>query len=298
MKILLVHTKKQSMAALNKLIGAAEQISQEIDLIYIGECDTTAIVGTQQTFHYPKATINQTTISQIIQQHDKNYDYIMTHSDTTAKDFLPYYCGSVRKPMLSDICKIIDPTHFERAIYAGAVREQVTHTNQPIILSIRGIYFEGSTAKSPTTVVQHDIDSNEEPKLMHEAPPQDMMDLSSAEIVVSGGRGIGSKEDFGQLFELAQQFNAAVGASRAAVDAGYVDNSHQVGQTGKIIAPRIYLSFGISGAVQHLSGMKDAQTIIAVDKNPEAPIFTVADYGYCGDLFSAIKILKGKYIIN
>jgi electron transfer flavoprotein alpha subunit len=298
MNILLIHTEKQSMSALKKLIGAAEQLSKTIDLIYIGENDLTQLQGVQQVFHYSKATLNSPSISHIIQAHDQNYQTIMVHSDTTAKDFIPYYCGQIRSPMLSDISKIIDKNHFERAIYAGAIREQIKYNGDRLIMSIRGIYFEATASKATAKIKQCTTkQSIQYPELIKTQTTTDEIDLSTAEIVVSGGRGLGSKENFAKLFELAKQFNAAVGASRAAVDAGYIDNSHQVGQTGKIIAPRVYISLGISGAVQHLSGMKDAQIIIAIDKNPEAPIFSVADYGYSGDLFNALEKLKGKNII-
>lgn len=298
MKALIIYTHRQAQSTLSQVIGAMSLVAKYIDLILIGS-DTNDIKGVHEIFHYPDLThANAQTIANIITKHAKSYQIIATHADTSGKDFLPYYCGMTNLPMLSDITEIIDINHFKRSTYAGAIIEHISHEGEQKVLTIRGIYFEPSVSdlqpKISTLKAEH---LSEYPKHIEISQPSDEIDLSTAEIVLSGGRGLGSKEAFTELTKLANQHSAAIGASRAAVDAGYINNAHQVGQTGKIIAPRLYISFGISGAIQHLSGMKDAKTIVAIDQNPDAPIFSVADYGYTGDLFEVIEILKGNNIL-
>lgn len=301
MSILIVHTAKQAPDSIANLISAAAMLGDDITLLMIGQSDI-QVKGIKKIIHYTDPTLDQPSakmISDIITKHAQGHAYILANADTTGKDFLPYYCGQTMQPMLSDIIEIISDTNFKRAIYAGAAHETVSHTGDVKIMSIRSIYFTSSTQTQTPEVETIDtaIDVVGTKHISSQAVEGDFPDLNSADIVVSGGRGVDSKEGFDSIYTLAKHFNAAVGASRAAVDCGYIGNEHQVGQTGKIIAPRIYMSFGISGAVQHLSGMKDAQTIIAIDKDPNAPIFQVAHYGYCGDLFEAIKALK-KFKLN
>ena len=298
MKCLVIHTHAQSVDNFHHLVSAAHEISKHVDGIYIGGPKSEIPPGLKQVWHYPKIKHpSAKDIGLIIQKHHDDYTHILAHSDTYGKDFLPYYCGQTKQPMLSNIQKVINSKTFERAIYAGAAIETIESKHPVKVLTIRGIYFD-ETIDSPKPKISTNNQSYQqaEPKLIKEAKQSSKLpDLNTANIVVSGGRGFGSKESFDMLYQLALHFNAAIGASRAAVDAGYIGNEHQVGQTGKIIAPQVYWAFGISGAVQHLSGMKDSQTIIAVDKNPDAPIFKIAQYGFVGDLFEVIpKLLEHK----
>ncbi|MEC7030855.1 MAG: FAD-binding protein [Pseudomonadota bacterium] len=304
MKCLVIHCHPQSLSALNATIDAASRISDEIDLVLVGDMspDVLKTLGVSNIFHYssyqyPCAKV----IAYLISQHYQDYSHILCHSDTTGKDYLPYFCGQKQIPLITEVRAIQSPTTFERAIYAGSAIETIETEQAQVLLTIRGIYFLEQKNASPTI---HPLTPNippeiadSFPKLIQE-PTQDgnNVDLSTAEVVVSGGRGFGSEDSFKQLEALAQHFHAGLGASRAAVDAGYIGNEHQVGQTGKQIAPRLYFAFGISGAVQHLSGMKDSQTIIAVDKDPDAPIFKVAQYGFAGNLFDVIPELMKKNI--
>lgn len=295
MKCLIVHTSPQSITGLTATIIAAQQISDHVDAIIIGQHDTDAITGIQTIYYYPEISNPPAKlISELIETHHDGYTHILCHSDTTGKDYLPYYCGRNLHHMISDVRKIHSNHTFERAIYAGAAIQTVESSYSPQVISIRGIYFTQDIKPYSPTIETHTFSANEYQPTLVSPPKQDnkLSDLTSADVVVSGGRGFGSEDAFQQLYQLAQHFDAAVGASRAAVDAGYIGNDHQVGQTGKIIAPRLYFAFGISGAVQHLSGMKDSQTIIAVDQNPEAPIFKIAQYGLVGDLFEAIDALQ------
>ena len=302
MKCLVVHSHPQSINALHATIDAASQISQHIDLVLIGDIDqhTLNTLGVSHIYHYPSFEYpSAQTIAYFISMHHKGYTHILSHSDTTGKDYLPYFCGQQNIPLITEVRSILSPHQFERAIYAGAAIQTI-ETKQPlVVLTIRGIYFLNQHQGSPEIETQ----SPNLPQPLSESFPKlvtkpqkdkDTVDLSTADVVVSGGRGFGSKEAFSQLTELAAHFNAGIGASRAAVDAGYIGNEHQVGQTGKQVAPKLYFAFGISGAVQHLSGMKDSQTIIAIDKDPDAPIFKIAQYGFVGDLFEVLPLLKGK----
>lgn len=293
MKCLIIHTHPQSIESLSGSIDAAKQISEDVDLLLIGDYSGIDKLGVTKIFHYPKAKYpDPKGIHDIIKDLAKDYSHIISHSDTTSKDFLPYYCGKEKLPMISEVRSILSPNTFQRAIYAGDAYETIETKQPQVILSIRGIYFLNTHEGHPE-ISTHQWQEQTYPKILKEPTiDHENIDLSTADVVVSGGRGFGSKESFDQLYDLAKHFNAGVGASRAAVDAGYISNDHQVGQTGKQIAPRLYFSFGISGAVQHLSGMKDSQTIIAVDKDPDAPIFKIAQYGYSGDLFEAIAELR------
>lgn len=295
MNTLIVHTSQQPLSLLPALIKAAEQLSDQIDLLYIGpQPDIKHILGVDTLYHYHHeelAYASNKTIAHLIEKHSA-YTHILAHADTYGKDFLPYYCGQQRLPMLSDICQINSQNQFTRPIYAGEALETITHHGEQLIMTLRGIYFEPSDRKTQPKIQSIGTYESNPPTQIKAPLLQDTSDPSLADIVISGGRGLGSKENFQQIIELAKHNNAGVGASRAAVDAGYISNDHQVGQTGRIIAPKIYLCFGISGAIQHLSGMRDSKIIIAIDKNPQAPIFKVADYGFSGDLFTALEAIK------
>ncbi|MDQ1303083.1 MAG: electron transfer flavoprotein alpha subunit [Pseudomonadota bacterium] len=220
------------------------------------------------------------------------YDCILAPSTTFGRDLLPRVAALLGVAQVSDIMAVLGPRSFKRPIYAGnAIVTVEVPEAQTLIGTVRSASFKpldnGAGAPVETISVSAEIPTHTR-FVELQSGSSERPDLQSAKIVISGGRGVGSAENFGQLYALADRMGAAVGASRAAVDAGFVPNEMQVGQTGKIIAPDFYLAFGISGAIQHITGIKDAGTIVAINKDPEAPIFEVADIGLVGDLFAVI----------
>lgn len=235
-------------------------------------------------------------ISQVIAKIGQEYDVILALSSTWAKDILPRASALLNVAMHSDIIEIKNKETFKRPIYAGNAIKTIKDMQKKKVMSIRATAFEKAPIDTKHTAnVESDstiVSCHKTKFIRSEAPESSRPELTAADVVVSGGRGFGSKENFQRLERLADQLGAAIGASRAAVDAGYVPNDYQVGQTGKIVAPQLYLCFGISGAIQHLAGMKDSKTIIAINKDPEAPIFKVADYHFVGDLFEVLEALE------
>ena len=225
----------------------------------------------------------------------EGYDKVVWASDTFSKNILPRLAVVLDISPITDVSAIIDEHTFQRPIYAGNAIATVKTSQEQQLLSIRTASFAPSPwlAEPQATIENTSGGSSQKQSYFEEqlASESDKPDLTSAKIVVSGGRGVGSAKDFALVESLADKLGAAVGASRAAVDAGFVPNDYQVGQTGKIIAPDVYIALGISGAVQHLAGMKDSRIIIAIDKDEDAPIFQVADYGLVGDLFTAVPEL-------
>jgi electron transfer flavoprotein alpha subunit len=225
----------------------------------------------------------------------ENYEYVLGPSTTFGKDLMPRVAALLDVGQVSDIMAVESPRSFQRPIYAGnAIITVEVPAGRKIVGTVRVASYPTTGSGGAATI---------EPAAPGAKLPQhtryveltsgtgERPDLQSARIVLSGGRGLGSEQNFEQLYRLADKLGAAVGASRAAVDAGYVPNDMQVGQTGKIIAPELYIAFGISGAIQHLTGIKDAGTIVAINKDPEAPIFEIADIGLVGDLFEVIPEL-------
>ncbi|MDE3029078.1 MAG: FAD-binding protein, partial [Paracoccaceae bacterium] len=224
------------------------------------------------------------------------YSHILAPATSSAKNVLPRVAALLDVMILSDVTAVIDADTFERPIYAGNAIQTVKSTDKTKVATIRTAGFEaaaaGGAAKVETiaTAANPGLSAWVEDKVATSDRPE----LTSAGIVVSGGRGVGSQSDFHLIEQLADKLGAAVGASRAAVDSGYAPNDWQVGQTGKVVAPNLYVAVGISGAIQHLAGMKDSKVIVAINKDDEAPIFQVADYGLVADLFTAVPELISK----
>lgn len=224
-----------------------------------------------------------------------DYSHVLIPSTTFGKDVLPRVAALLGVPQVSDIMKVIDARTFQRPIYAGNVLTTIKVPEGAKVLgTVRTASFQpvANDGNADIEAVTIDAAIPAHTRYMKlEASKSERPDLQSAPIVVSGGRGVGSKENFEILFDFADKLGAAVGASRAAVDAGFVPNDMQVGQTGKIIASDLYMAFGISGAIQHITGIKDCGTIVAVNKDPDAPIFEIADIGLVGDLFKILPEL-------
>ncbi len=224
------------------------------------------------------------------------YEHIMAPATNSAKNILPRAAALLDAMVITDITAVVNSNTFERPIYAGNAIQTVESFDSKKVVSIRTSNFEAAGMGGAASV--ETITTSENPALSEwledKVAESDRPELTSAGVVVSGGRGVGSEEDFTIIEKLADRLNAAVGASRAAVDSGYAPNDWQVGQTGKVVAPDLYVAVGISGAIQHLAGMKDSKVIVAINKDEEAPIFQVADFGLVADLFEAVPELTDK----
>ena len=284
----------------HKTVTAATKLSGDIDVLVAGQnakavADAAAkIAGVRKVLLAESPELGEglaEAFEALVVPLMANYDAVLTPATSQGKNFSPRIAAKLDVAQISDVVEVVDASTFVRPIYAGNALETVQSSDAKKVITVRPTVFkaaaEGGSASVETIPAAaapaktHFVDQ----QLVKSARPE----LTAAKIVVSGGRAMGSAEEFQKVIEpLADKLGAAVGASRAAVDAGYAPNDYQVGQTGKVVAPELYIAIGISGAIQHLAGMKDSKVIVAINKDPEAPIFSVADYGLVADLFTAI----------
>jgi electron transfer flavoprotein alpha subunit len=293
------HNNKTLNDATAKTVAAAAQVSTPVHVLVAGEnCNSVAeaaakITGVEKVLLADNALyarmIAEAMETLILSVADR-YDAILAPATTNGKNYLPRVAARLDVPQISEILKVVSPDTFERPIYAGNAIQTVQAAAGKKIITVRTTAFkspgmDGNAAIEPlAAAADPGLAKFDSEALSQSERPE----LTSAKIVISGGRGLGSAENFKLLDKIADRLHAAVGASRAAVDAGYVPNDYQVGQTGKMVAPTLYLAVGISGAIQHLAGMKDSKVIAAINKDEDAPIFQVADYGLVADLFQAL----------
>ena len=304
--ILAEHNNKELKSSTLSAITAASEIDENIEVIVIGsDCDEVnnklknvklvkKIISVDNSKYVnPIAEL----ISPIILSLSDNYTHIMAPASTFGKNIMPRVAVLLDVAQVSDIIKIESSDTFVRPIYAGNALATVQSTDAKKIITIRPTSFDlASTEGGLAEIEQLDFngDKSSTEFMNRDEKKSDRPELGTARVVISGGRGLGSADNFALLNDIADKLNAAVGASRAAVDAGYISNDSQVGQTGKVVVPDLYIAVGISGAIQHLAGMKESKIIVAINKDEEAPIFNVADYGLHGDLFDILPKLSSE----
>lgn len=289
------------------VITAAAQLGVDIHVLIAGtQCAAVAaaaasVVGVKKVLHADHAGFSHffaETLANLLQGLAPAYSHLLAPATAFGKNVLPRVAGLLDVSQISDVTAILDASTFRRPVYAGNAIATVRSNDTIKLLTVRGTAFEPAAASgnnsAPIELVASGTETSQVQFVSSEMSKSERPELTTARVVVSGGRGMGSAENFALLEALADRLGGAVGASRAAVDAGYAANDSQVGQTGKIVAPDLYIAAGISGAIQHLAGMKDSKIIVAINKDPEAPIFQVADYGLVADLFEAVPELTKK----
>ena len=298
------HDNQSLKAATLNAVAAALQCSPEVDVLIAGNGSDAAaaaaaqIVGVRKVIQIDDSALADQLAEPLTAQIlslASGYSHILAPATAGGKNVLPRVAAKLDVAQLSDITKVVSPDTFERPIYAGNAIATVQSSDPVKIITVRTTGFDPVAATGGSAVIEKAAIAQSAGKssfVGRELTKSDRPELTAAKIIVSGGRGLGSGEKYQELVvPLADKLGAALGASRAAVDAGYVPNDYQVGQTGKIVAPQLYVAVGISGAIQHLAGMKDSKVIVAINKDPEAPIFGVADYGLVADLFTAVPEL-------
>ena len=283
-------------------VTAAQKIGGDIHMLVAGSNVAASaqaaakIAGVAKVLHADAAQLAGTTAENLAATivpivRSGGYSHVLAPATGFGKNVMPRVAAILDVAQVSDIVAVESPDTFVRPIYAGSALATVRSADSIKVITVRSTGFDAAPAEGGTAAVESApvaADTGLTKVTGQELSKSERPELTSARIVISGGRGLGSAENFKLLESLAAKLNAALGASRAAVDAGYVPNDYQVGQTGKIVAPDLYIAVGISGAIQHLAGMKDSKVIVAINKDPEAPIFQIADYGLVGDLFKII----------
>ncbi len=301
--ILVEHDNQTMHPATRSVLSAAQQLGGEIHMLVAGyQCNAVAeqvatLSGVHKVLYADKPSYEHPLaeqMSDLVLSLANSFKAILIPSSTFGKNIAPRVAAQLDVAQVSDVSKILDNDTFEHPIYAGNAIEKVRVLDAIKVLTIRTTAFDAvNAAQAACTIETLDKEciAQSSQFVRHELSKSERPDLGTAKIVVSGGRGLQSAEKFKLIEELADALGAAVGASRAAVDAGFVPNDYQVGQTGKVVAPMLYIAVGISGAVQHLAGMKDSKVIVAINKDEDAPIFQIADYGLVGDLFELVPQL-------
>ena len=302
MSVLLIaeHNNKEVKPFTLNAISAASQINEDVNVLVIGSNSDEVAKSIAQVPNVKKVIHVNNSIyenylaenyTSVITKLSENYSHIVCSANTFGKNLMPRVAALLDVSQVSDITKVISSDTFQRPIYAGNAFATVKSNDRIKCVTIRPTSFDPAPTSGGSAEIQNS-DAGEATEIAKfikkEEIKSDRPELGTARVVVSGGRGMQSGENFKLISAVADKLNAAIGASRAAVDAGYITNDHQVGQTGKVVVPDLYIAVGISGAIQHLAGMKESKVIVAINKDGEAPIFSVADYGLEADLFDAL----------
>ena len=299
------HDNNNLKADTLKTVAAAQAIGGDIHLLVAGNnCQdvaqeaakvngvTKVLVAENAAYEHQLAE----NISLLVTELANDYEHILAAALTTGKNFMPRVAALLDVTQISDIIAVESPDTFIRPIYAGNAIATVQSLDNKKVITVRTTGFDpvASDGNAEVVILDSVMDAGNSSHVSDELTVSERPELGAASVIISGGRGMQNGDNFKLLDGIADKLGAAIGASRAAVDAGFVPNDMQVGQTGKIVAPDLYIAVGISGAIQHLAGMKDSKVIVAINKDPEAPIFQVADYGFVGDLFEALPMLESK----
>jgi electron transfer flavoprotein alpha subunit len=308
MSILIIaeHDNNELKGATLNTVAAGVAIGGDIDILVAGtDCGSVAeaasqVPGVRKVLVADKESYKNSlaeNVGNLVAELAEGYSHVLAPATTNGKNFMPRVAAKLDVSQISDISAVISEDTFERPIYAGNCIATVQSSDSIKVITVRTTGFdacEASGGNAELTAIDNDTDAGVSSFVKEEIAESDRPELTAADVVISGGRGMQNGDNFSLLNGIADKLGAAIGASRAAVDSGFVPNDMQVGQTGKIVAPDLYIAVGISGAIQHLAGMKDSKVIVAINKDEEAPIFQVADYGLVADLFDALPELESK----
>lgn len=301
--LLAEHDNRSLDPVTRSALTAACQLESDIDILVVGDaCRSVAesasrLAGASRVLLVEAAHFHEPTAENVASQVAalaSGYTHVLAAATSTGKNVMPRVAAMLDVAQISEVIAVLGPGTFSRPIYAGNATQTVQSVDPVKVMTVRATAFaaSGDGGAAPIESVEAVADCGLSRVVGRELTRSGRPELGAADVVVAGGRGLGSRENFIALLEpLAQKLDAAIGATRAAVDAGFVSNDLQIGQTGKVVAPRLYIAVGLSGAIQHLAGMKDSQVIVAINKDPEAPIFQIADFGLVGDLFELVPAL-------